>query len=79
MRSKMERVYVPHFCEICGKETFVGQAFGRDVERHVSARSGDRMMLCDGDRCASLAPKPLNLPTLSAFFTDPAFRVEVTE
>lgn len=59
-RSKMERVYVPFFCELCGKEAFEGRVFGREVERQVFAENGTRRMVCDHcknpTRSFSIAP-----------------------
>ena len=64
--TKMRRVHVPHFCERCGKEEFEGRVFGRDRIRHLTARSGDRTMLCQ-----ECGPKEVILPKLqlSSFFT----------
>lgn len=56
MRSKMERVYVPYYCENCGKVEFEGEVFGIHRTRHLQAESGTRKMLCDHCR-----PKPTKL------------------
>jgi hypothetical protein len=65
MRIKYERVHVPYFCENCKRVAFEGKVFGREVERHVYAQSGDRAMYCD--HCK---PKPLTFKCqLSSFFS----------
>lgn len=69
MPSKMQRVYVPKFCEICGKEEFEGVVFGQDRARHLHAESGTREIRCDHHRVQDL--KPLKIAPLADFFLAP--------
>lgn len=65
MRSKMERVYVPYFCEGCGRVEFEGRVFGQDRVRHLQATPDDRTMYCQDCRpSATIVPKC----QLSSFF-----------
>lgn len=68
MRSKMERVYVPYFCERCGRTEFEGTVFGVFRVRHLQAEPENRTMLCNRCRDEPKMPKC----QLSSFFFQPA-------
>jgi hypothetical protein len=61
--STMKRVYVPKFCELCGKEEFEGIVFGRESVRHLHAQHDTRRIVCD--HCAN---PPRTFRPLAAWF-----------
>lgn len=64
MVTSYKRVHVPWYCELCGKETFHGFAFGREVSRQVYQDSPQAGMVCD--HCKPPAPPKFEL---SSWFT----------
>jgi hypothetical protein len=67
-RIKYERVHVPYFCEQCGKETFEGVVFGREVSRQVAASGKDRRMWCND---CDPNPRPLVIAKLDPSYLQP--------